>query len=128
MWRGLNTISLEEQRVVTECRRGFAARTGQRGGQVRGPLHDPHALAAATGRRLHQHRIADLVGRSDQFGVGQARPGETPGTTGTPNADTAAFAAILSPMVCIAATGGPMNTIPADCSAAANSPFSERNP
>ena len=36
-----------------------------------------------------------------------------PGTTGTPNADTAAFAAILSPMVWIAATGGPMNAMPA---------------
>ena len=42
------------------------------------------------------------------------RPGrETPGTTGTPNADTAAFAAILSPIVWIAAAGGPMNTMPA---------------
>ena len=42
------------------------------------------------------------------------RPGRaTPGTTGTPNADTAAFAAILSPIVWIAATGGPMNTMPA---------------
>ncbi len=35
-----------------------------------------------------------------------------PGTTGTPNADTAALAAILSPIVWIAATGGPMNTMP----------------
>ena len=57
------------------------------------------------------------------------RPGrDTPGTTGTPNADTAALAAILSPMVWIAAAGGPMNAMPASCSAAANCAFSERNP
>ena len=51
-----------------------------------------------------------------------------PGTTGTPKADTVVLAAILSPMVSIAATGGPMNTMPAASSAAANSAFSERNP
>ena len=38
---------------------------------------------------------------------------EMPGTTGTPKADTAAFAAILSPIISMAATGGPMNTTPA---------------
>ena len=51
-----------------------------------------------------------------------------PGTTGTPNADTAVLAAILSPMVAIAAAGGPMNASPACASAAAKSAFSERNP
>ena len=57
------------------------------------------------------------------------RPGRAmPGTTGTPNADTVVLAAILSPMVWIALTGGPMNTMPAASSAAANSAFSERNP
>ena len=40
-----------------------------------------------------------------------------PGTTGTPNADTVPFAAILSPMVWIAVTGGPMNVAPADAKA-----------
>ena len=38
---------------------------------------------------------------------------EMPGTTGTPKADTAALAAILSPIVSIAATGGPMKVTPA---------------
>lgn len=57
------------------------------------------------------------------------RPGrEMPGTTGTPNADTAALAVILSPMVPMALAGGPMKTMPASCRAAANSAFSERNP
>ena len=124
---GVQHISLEEQRVIAERGGRLAARTGQRGGQVGRLAHDPHALAAAAGRRLDQHRIADVVGRGDQVGIGQARPAR-PGTTGTPNADTAAFAAILSPIVWIAATGGPMNTMPADCRAAANSAFSERNP
>ena len=36
-----------------------------------------------------------------------------PGTTGTPNAATRAFAVILSPIVAMAAAGGPMNTMPA---------------
>ena len=53
---------------------------------------------------------------------------EMPGTTGTPKADTAALAAILSPIVSMAATGGPMKTMPGAFSAAANSAFSERNP
>ena len=65
-------------------------------------MHDPHALAAATGRRLDQHRVADVAGRRDQVVVGQARAGAMPGTTGTPNADTVVLAAILSPMVWIA--------------------------
>ena len=51
-----------------------------------------------------------------------------PGTTGTPNAETVALAAILSPMVAIARVGGPMNTTPASFSAAAKAEFSERNP
>ena len=45
-----------------------------------------------------------------------------------PKADTAALAAILSPIVAIAPAGGPMKTTPTDFSAAANSAFSERTP
>ena len=53
---------------------------------------------------------------------------EMPGTVGTPRADTAALAAILSPIVSIAAAGGPMKIRPASSSARANAAFSERNP
>ena len=42
--------------------------------QFRGIGHDPHPLAASPGRRLHKHRIADLVGRVDQVGVGHRGP------------------------------------------------------
>ena len=53
---------LEEQRVVAERRGRLAARGDERGRQVGGPLDHAHALAAATGGRFDEHRIADLVG------------------------------------------------------------------
>ena len=73
---GVQHESLEEQGVVAECRAGLAPRTDQRGRQVRRFVHDPHALAAAAGRRLHQHRIADVACRCDQVFVGEAGPGD----------------------------------------------------
>ncbi len=57
------------------------------------------------------------------------RPGSAiPGTTGTSNAETAFLAVILSPIVRMAAVGGPTNAMPARLHAAAKSAFSERNP
>ena len=73
---GVQHEPLEEQRVVAERGRGLAARAGQRGGQLRRVVHQPHALAAAARRRLDQHRISDIVGAGDEFGIGQARPGD----------------------------------------------------
>src|SRR5215212_9353772 len=36
-------------------------------------MNHPHALAAATGRRLDQYRVSDVVSAGDQVGVGEAR-------------------------------------------------------
>ncbi len=124
---GAQHETLEKQGVVAERGGRLPAGTDQRGGQVSRSLDHPHPFAAATGRRLDQHRVADLVGGRDQVVVGEPRPA-IPGTTGTPNADTVPLAAILSPMVWIAFTGGPMKVTPADARAAAKSAFSERNP
>ncbi len=51
-----------------------------------------------------------------------------PGTRGTPWAETACFAVILSPIVRIASGPGPRKTMPAASQAAEKSAFSERNP
>ena len=51
-----------------------------------------------------------------------------PGTTGTPAAPPGALARILSPMVSIAAGGGPMKTRPAAAQARAKAAFSARKP
>ena len=46
----------------------------ERGGKLGGVVHDPHALAAAAGRRLHQDGEADVGGTGDQVVVGQPGP------------------------------------------------------
>ena len=65
---------LQEQRVVPEGRGRLTACAHQRTGQIRGILDQPHALAAASRGRLDEHRVADVVGGRDQFGIGQSRP------------------------------------------------------
>ena len=58
---GMGEIFLEIDGVVAECRAGLVARRYQRGLEFvleQGKLHAP---AAAAGRGLHQHRIADIA-------------------------------------------------------------------
>ena len=66
--------SLQEQRVVAERGGRLPPRADQRLAQPRRVFHQAHALAAAARRRLDQHRVADLVGRGDEFVVGQPGP------------------------------------------------------
>ena len=60
---GPGDVALQQQRAVTEGRSGFAFGGSQRGRQVFRPLDDAHAAAAAAGRGLDQHRVADLLRR-----------------------------------------------------------------
>ena len=60
MCRATLDVPLDQQRVVAEGGEGLAPRRGQSLGQRLGLAHDPHALAAAPGRRLDQQREADL--------------------------------------------------------------------
>ena len=57
-----------------------------------------------------------------------SRGAAIPGTTGTPDAATVVLAVILSPIVAMAPTGGPMKVMPACASAAAKAAFSDKNP
>ncbi len=57
---GVGHQPLDQQRVVPEAAPGLAPGRGDRVGQVGGPVHLAHALAAAAGARLEQHRVADL--------------------------------------------------------------------
>jgi hypothetical protein len=119
--------SARRARVVAERVARLAAGRGDRVGETRLVVDEPHALAAAAGRRLEQHREADLARRRGEGVVVEPRPDE-PGTTLTPAAATVALAAILSPIASIAATGGPTNTMPCSAQAAASAGFSDRKP
>ena len=61
IWRGLSTYFSTSTAVVAESGLGLAPRAGQRLGEIVGAVDAPHALAAAAGARLDQHRIADLA-------------------------------------------------------------------
>ena len=128
MCRAVGDEPLDQQRVVAEGATGLAAGAGDRVGQVLGAVHQPHALAAAAGGRLEQHREAERR-RPRRRASSSVRPGPSlPGTTGTPAAATVALARILSPIASIAAAGGPMKTSPASAQARAKAAFSDRNP
>ncbi len=60
---------LEVQRIVVES--GHGLRTADRHGLLQLPwrAHHAHALAAATGRWLDQHRVADAVGLGQRMRV-----------------------------------------------------------
>ena len=71
MWRGRSQIFFEIDRVVAEGGLGFRARASPARWRVRRrAAHDLHAASAAAGRRLDQHRIADLAGDLGGFRVG----------------------------------------------------------
>ncbi len=73
--------ALQEQGVVAEARRRLAPGADERLAQVARGVHQAHALAAAARARLHQHRVADLLGRVDQVVVGHPEVG-APGHDG----------------------------------------------
>ncbi len=59
---GAHDQLLQKHRVVAERLARLGARALQRLGHLAGGAHHAHAATAAAGRRLHQHRIAGLVG------------------------------------------------------------------
>ena len=61
-------VFLDQHAIVAERRLGLALGADDRRRKLGCRTHDTHAAAAATGRRLDQHRKADLVG-----GLGQRR-------------------------------------------------------
>ena len=99
---------LEEQRAVAE--RGLGLALAAREGLVHllGPRHGAHAAAAAAGRRLQHHRIADR--RAPRLGLGAdaERRRRCRGRRECPATWASARASTLSPNSASAAGDGPM--------------------
>ncbi len=57
----LGQILLEQHRFIAEAGLRLAPRRGQRRDEILAPHHDAHTLAAAAGRCLDQHRVADRI-------------------------------------------------------------------
>ena len=105
-------IFLEQHPVVAEGRRGLARAESSARRKLGWLGDDPHALAAAAGDRLDQHRIADqraLPSAKRRFVLAR----RDSRAHGTPARSISALAAALAPMARIAAGGGPMKTMPA---------------
>ena len=77
-----------------------------------------HALAAAAGRGLHHHRIADVLGDLHRL-VGRRDVAEIAGNDVDARLCASLLDSILSPIAAIALGGGPMKVIPAFSSALA---------
>ena len=65
MWRGIDDELLDEHAVVAERGLGLRLREGEAFLHFLAVEGDAHALAAAAGRGLDHHGIADLVGDLD---------------------------------------------------------------
>ena len=72
---------------------------------------DAHPPPAAAGRRLDQHRVADLIARTSAPPPRSSISPSLPGTIGTFAACASVFALSLLPSASIASTGGPMNSM-----------------
>src|SRR5580704_5195819 len=59
-------VFLDENTAVAERRGGFTPRRMQRLGKILRTVHSAHALAAAAGDRLDEHRIANFGGGAGQ--------------------------------------------------------------
>ena len=61
-------IGLQQDAVIAKGAGGFALGRAERRGEIAGALDLAHALAAAPGHGLDQHRIADLLGLGGEMG------------------------------------------------------------
>ena len=99
---------LDVQRAVAERRaRPRSARARIDSSSACGVADDAHALAAATGRGLEHDGQARASARPRQSSATSCDAGVTPGTTGTPAADTVARAAVFDPICRMTPAGRP---------------------
>ena len=121
-------VLLQVELAVAERRLRLGARHRHRRRQLRRGVHHLHAAAAAAGRRLDQHRIADGLGDRARLvlvlhravGAGDHR-------------DAGAACRPASPRPCrpscrMCSGDGPMKAMPCSSTIAAKSAFSERKP
>ena len=117
MWRGsvmnfsMKTRSSPNEDAASDLARAKPSATSS------GGIGDAHALAAAAGRGLDHHRIADLVGDASPPAPAPRSRRDSPGTVETLAAAAAFFDSILSPIAAMAPGLGPMKTMPASASA-----------
>ena len=117
---------LEVHLVVAEGALGLAAGVLVGGVQLVRRLHQAHALAAAAGRRLQHHGIADLLGQP--FGGVDVQAALRAGNEGHAGALHVLAGAGLGAHHLHRLGEGPMNLKPASAQARAKPAFSERNP
>ena len=114
MWRGRGQVFLDQHPVVAEGAGGLALwRESSAAANSPAAVDDAHAAAAAAGRRLDQHRIADPRGLGERalrvLGLAViARHDRHAGAL-----PSALWPPPSTPIARIAAGGGPMKTIPA---------------
>ena len=92
---------------AAESRRRLLLRLDEQAGQFLRRAHDAHAAPAAAGRRLEDHRVADLSGHVQRASSARCRTPSEPGSIGTPVAFMTARARSFNPIRRITSGGGP---------------------
>ena len=120
-------VALDQHAVVAEAGGGLALAGGQRVEEGAGRFDHAHALAAAAGAGLDQHRIADGVGlRLEELRV--LIVAVVAGHQRHAGFSISDLAADLLPMAAMAEAGGPTKAMPASVAAWAKASFSDRKP
>ena len=108
--------ALDVQRAVAERGRSPRAAPARcRAASPRSSRMRLHADAAAAGRRLEEHREADLARRGARWPRWTGPPASRPARPARRPAARCARAAIFEPRRSMTSAGGPMNVMPACC-------------
>ena len=124
---GRHQGALEVERAVAEGGFRLGARRGVGGVQLVGRRDEPHPLAAATRRRLEQHRVADLRRRRSS-GIERLRSRRCPARAARPRRASPPWPAPCRRASPSPRPDGPMKTRSLSAQARAKSAFSARNP
>jgi hypothetical protein len=125
MARALDEL-LDEHAVVAEAAQPLALGRLEAFAHVAFGPGQPHPLAAAAGRGLHHHRIADLAGDPHRI-VGAGDVAEEAGHDVHARAWASFLDSILSPIAAIAFGGGPIKAMPFSASSRAKLSRSDRS-
>ena len=121
-------VFLDQHARIAERRLRLALRALERRLEIGVLVDAAHALAAAAGDRLDQHRIADLVGLLLEKRRRPAARRDSPARPARRPSPSAPWRDPSAPWRASPSGGGPTKTMPAAAQASANSAFSERKP
>ena len=113
IWRGALTYFSISTRASPKADLRLAHAGGERVVEIGVALDPAHALAAAAGHRLDQHRIADLVGLALEEGRHPACRRDSPAPPARPPLPSAPWRGPSAPWRGWRAGDGPMKTMPA---------------